>query len=93
MNLLADECIDQQIVKRLRQDGHEVLYIAEMDPGISDEKVFRLANLQSAILIPAPGFLFDGRGERGLGDGGGEPEGRDQQERHRSLSGHGVATI
>ena len=32
MNILADECIDRQIVERLRADGHEVLYIAELEP-------------------------------------------------------------
>ena len=30
MNLLADENVDQPIVQRLRQDGHDVLYIAEL---------------------------------------------------------------
>jgi hypothetical protein len=35
MNLLADESIDRQIVDRLRQDGHLVHYVAEMEPGIS----------------------------------------------------------
>lgn len=36
MNLLADESVDRQIVERLRQDGHQVLYIAEVEPSISD---------------------------------------------------------
>ncbi len=31
MNLMADECIDRHIVARLREEGHEVLYVAEMD--------------------------------------------------------------
>jgi hypothetical protein len=29
MNLMADECVDRQIVARLRREGHEVLYVAE----------------------------------------------------------------
>ena len=33
MNLLADESVDRQIVERLRQDGHRVTYVAEMEPG------------------------------------------------------------
>jgi hypothetical protein len=37
MNFLADESVDQQIVDRLRQDGHSVVYVAEMDPGIDDK--------------------------------------------------------
>lgn len=32
MILLADESIDRQIVDRLREDGHTVLYVTEMDP-------------------------------------------------------------
>ena len=30
MNFLVDESVDQQVVQRLRQDGHDVLYVAEM---------------------------------------------------------------
>lgn len=39
MNLLADEGVDRQIVERLRQEGYSVLYIAEMEPGMSDDLV------------------------------------------------------
>lgn len=53
MNFLIDENVDGPIVKQLREDGHRVLYIAEMDPGISDEAVFALANEQNALLITA----------------------------------------
>jgi hypothetical protein len=35
LNFLADEGVDRQIVDRLRDEGHTVLYVAEMDPGIS----------------------------------------------------------
>jgi predicted nuclease of predicted toxin-antitoxin system len=53
MNFLADESVDQQIVDRLRQDGHSVVYVAEMDPGIDDKGVLNLANQQMALLITA----------------------------------------
>jgi predicted nuclease of predicted toxin-antitoxin system len=53
VNLLADENIDQQIVERLRQEGHSVLYVAEMEPGISDDAVLERANEQSALLVTA----------------------------------------
>ncbi|WP_347275027.1 DUF5615 family PIN-like protein [Candidatus Kuenenia sp.] len=53
MNFLADESIDRQIVERLRQDGHQVWYVAEMEPGISDENVFDLANKERYLLITA----------------------------------------
>ena len=51
MNLLADESVDQQMVKRLREDGHDVLYIAEVEPSISDNAVFDRANEKAALLI------------------------------------------
>ena len=37
MKFLADEFVDRQIVDRLRHDGHTVLYVAEMEPRISDQ--------------------------------------------------------
>ena len=53
MNFLADEGVDRQIVDRLRSNGHSVFYVAEMDPGVSDDFVLELANRQSAVLITA----------------------------------------
>jgi predicted nuclease of predicted toxin-antitoxin system len=53
MNFVADESVDRQIVERLREDGHVVLYVAEMNPGITDEDVLRLSNQETAILITA----------------------------------------
>lgn len=53
MNLLADESVDRQIVERLRQDSHTVLYIAEMAPGISDPEVLKLANQEEMPLLTA----------------------------------------
>lgn len=51
MNFLADEGIDKQIVDRLRQDGHNVVYIAEEAPGITDDVILDMANQQSALLL------------------------------------------
>ena len=53
MRFLADECVDRQIVDRLRHDGYTVLYVAEMEPGISDHDVLNLANHEGAILLTA----------------------------------------
>ena len=53
MNLLADESVDRQIVERLRQDGHEVLYVAEMEPSIPDKIVLERANERSALIVTA----------------------------------------
>ncbi len=44
MNFLADESVDHPIVERLRDDGHDVLAVAEMAPSIPDETVLAHAN-------------------------------------------------
>ncbi len=53
MNLVADEGVDRHIVDRLRQDGHQVFYVAEMQPGIPDEAVLDLENHERALLVTA----------------------------------------
>ncbi|PAW82725.1 MAG: hypothetical protein B9S33_14805 [Pedosphaera sp. Tous-C6FEB] len=53
MNLLADEGVDAPIVARLRQDGHAVVYVAELDPGIPDDIVLSHANENRALLLTA----------------------------------------
>ena len=53
MNVVADESIDRPIVDRLRQDGHQVWYVAEMEPGISDDAVLDIANREVALLLTA----------------------------------------
>jgi predicted nuclease of predicted toxin-antitoxin system len=53
MKFLADECVDYQIIDLLRKNSYELLYIPEMDPGISDKEVFDISNKESAVLITA----------------------------------------
>jgi predicted nuclease of predicted toxin-antitoxin system len=53
VNILADESIDLPIVAHLRQQGHHVSYVAEMDPGLSDEAVLQLARDEQALLLTA----------------------------------------
>lgn len=53
MNFLADEGVDRQIVERLRQTGHQVLYVAEFEPGTSDEAILSQANDLHAPLLTA----------------------------------------
>ena len=53
MKIVADENVDQQIVDRLRSDGHDVLFIAELDPGIDDDAVLRKSRESSAVLLTA----------------------------------------
>ena len=51
MNLLADESIGKSLVETLRENGHNVLYIAEFSPSIDDEEVLHQANLNRALLL------------------------------------------
>lgn len=53
MNFIADEGVDRQIVERLRIKGYSVVYVAEMQPGISDDVVLDLANQHNALLVTA----------------------------------------
>lgn len=51
MKFLADEGVDAPIVKKLRENGFDVSYIAEMEPNISDEEVLERANQDKRILL------------------------------------------
>ena len=53
MRLLADEGVDAAIVALLREDGHDVVYVAELSPGITDEAVLELANGDERVLVTA----------------------------------------
>ena len=53
MNFVADEGVDCCVVERLRQDGHQVWYVAEMAPAVSDETVLDIANREAALLLTA----------------------------------------
>ena len=70
MNFLADECIDRQVVDSLRPNGHHVRYIAEMDPGLTDEAVLDLATEEGLLLLTADkdfGELVFRHGRHGAG--------------------------
>ena len=51
MRLVADENRDRSVIQKLREAGHEVISVAEMEPGISDEVVLATANSAEAMLI------------------------------------------
>lgn len=51
MKLLCDEGVDRPIVDALRGAGHEVSYVAEMSPGISDDEVLTTAAEQRAVVV------------------------------------------
>ncbi len=51
MTFFCDEGVERQVVERLRADGHEVSYVAEVDPGLSDDDVLSDARRLEAPLI------------------------------------------
>ena len=51
MRIVADENTDAAVVRALRADGHDVTWIAEVEPAASDEDVLGLANRGQALLI------------------------------------------
>jgi predicted RNase H-like HicB family nuclease/predicted nuclease of predicted toxin-antitoxin system len=51
VRLLADEGVDAATVARLRLDGHDVTYVAELAPGITDDGVLVLANGEGRVLL------------------------------------------
>jgi len=53
MNFVADESVDQPIIERLRQVGHDVMSITELSPSLSDDEVLNDANSRGAILVTA----------------------------------------
>ena len=51
MLLCANENIPEDCILRLRRDGHDVLWIRETTPGISDDVVLARAATESRLLI------------------------------------------
>ncbi len=51
LKFLADECVHKKIVLTLREHGYLVEYISEIDPGLDDHEIVKLATQESAILI------------------------------------------
>ncbi|MDX1966676.1 MAG: DUF5615 family PIN-like protein [Planctomycetaceae bacterium] len=53
MKIVAHESVAAGIVLRLRQDGIDVISIAELSPGIDDDSVMNEANTNAAVLLTA----------------------------------------
>ena len=51
LKLLADECLDFRIIKKLRSEGFDVISVLEQYRSISDREVLKLAKENQAILI------------------------------------------
>jgi len=51
MKFLVDECCDAGTVTFLKQDGHDVLYVMEFEPGALDKNILEKAFTEDRILI------------------------------------------
>lgn len=51
MNLVCDEAVERPIVDYLREQGHDVLYVAELDPSIDDDVVLARADELRAPVV------------------------------------------
>jgi len=51
MNIIADESVELEIINALRVLQHNVISIAEIHPGLPDQKVIHLAKQHSAVLL------------------------------------------
>lgn len=51
MRFLADESCDALIVRTLRASGHDVLYIAEVQPGLTDQDVLARSVAESRVVL------------------------------------------
>lgn len=49
--ILADEGLNGNLVKALREEGYEITWIKETDPGLADEEIIALARKSGKILI------------------------------------------
>lgn len=51
MRWLADECVAAPLVARLREAGHDVLYMAERTAGATDDAALALAQAEGRLLL------------------------------------------
>ncbi|PSF31166.1 hypothetical protein C7H19_23185 [Aphanothece hegewaldii CCALA 016] len=51
MKIVADANTQSYIVKQLRSDGHDLIWIVEIAPSISDQQVLAIANDNQALLL------------------------------------------
>ena len=51
MKILADANVESLIVKRLREDGHDVTFMSEIAPRVEDQDVLRRAVREKRVLL------------------------------------------
>jgi len=58
MRFLADESCDSIIIKTLREAGHDVLAVGEINPRAEDSEVLALARKEKRILLTKQPISF-----------------------------------
>jgi predicted nuclease of predicted toxin-antitoxin system len=53
LKFFIDESVDAPVAERLRQDGHDLICIWELEPGLSDNDVLGRAEEDEAVLVTA----------------------------------------
>jgi predicted nuclease of predicted toxin-antitoxin system len=61
MKFLADECCDAALVRALRADGHNVLYVMESMRGATDEEILSRAFAEDRIVLTEDSVASEGR--------------------------------
>jgi predicted nuclease of predicted toxin-antitoxin system len=51
LRFLADESCDFAVIRALREAGHDVTAVAEINPGVDDRIVIALAHSESRVLL------------------------------------------
>ncbi len=51
MKFLADENIPLKVVKKLREEGFDIISVTELSPGISDEESAEMSQNENRVLI------------------------------------------
>ncbi|MEA2927895.1 MAG: hypothetical protein QOG38_323 [Hyphomicrobiales bacterium] len=51
MRFLADENVSRLVIERLRDEGHDVVSVAETRPGTPDDDILNAADAEDRILI------------------------------------------
>lgn len=51
MKIIVDECCPSYITQALRSDGHDVIYIAEESPSLTDNDILSRALKESRIIV------------------------------------------
>ena len=53
LEVVFDECIPEEVAQGLRAEGHDVVLIADLSPGVSDLRVLSYARERATVVVTA----------------------------------------